>query len=217
MMEEEGREERQLQAVSEGDSNSEVLSVEGVHPSLDISDILRTTPTGQEDITPTLTPTLSPQPPTLPVAQHRSPPLEPSVTVINSGPSDREGEGQGEGEAVSYGVGLEAAEQAIPELPYSEEVRESRDFRLVSVGGEEIRIDLRQLQPYRKIVQHAGGYAREHCVVHLLFHARCLRVQVTLTRAQRQWWWCTRGTCPQGACPTTTRSSHSSSSKFCCL
>lgn len=156
---EEGGEQSQLQTalVSDCDSNSEVLSVEEVQPSLDISDIPRTTPTGQEDVTPTLTPTLSPQPPTLPVAQHRPPPLEPSVTVISTGPSD--GDGEAEGGAVAYGLASETADQPIPELPYSEEVRESRDFRLVSVGGEEIRIDLRQLQPYRKIVQHAGGCA----------------------------------------------------------
>ena len=60
---------------------SDIISVEEVHPNLDIQDV-RDKPTGQEDVTPTLTPTMSPQPPaTIPI-QYTPPPLEPSVTVL---------------------------------------------------------------------------------------------------------------------------------------
>ena len=48
----------------------------------------------------------------------------------------------------------------IPELDVKEELHETRDFRIVNVGGEEIRVDLKQLEDYRPIVAHAGMFAR---------------------------------------------------------
>ncbi|XP_011404648.2 PREDICTED: protein prune homolog [Amphimedon queenslandica] len=46
---------------------------------------------------------------------------------------------------------------AIPEYTPEEESKDTRDFRLVMIGGEERRISLKLIELYRPIVQH-GGY-----------------------------------------------------------
>ena len=44
----------------------------------------------------------------------------------------------------------------IPEYSFKQEAEDLRKHRLVQVGGEEKNIDMDIVQPYRKIIQHAG-------------------------------------------------------------
>ncbi len=46
----------------------------------------------------------------------------------------------------------------IPEYSVEEETKESRTYRLIQLGGEEVTINLSLIQPYKKIVQHAGWW-----------------------------------------------------------
>ena len=72
-------------------------------------------------------------------ADERSVPLEPTVTVVT--PSH------------------EKSQEDIPPIPeytLREEVEQSRTYRFVSVGGEETNVNMAIVQPYRKILQHAG-------------------------------------------------------------
>lgn len=112
---------------------------------------MRDTPTGQEDVTPTLTPNISPVPaPTLSVQSGSTePPLEPDVRVISNDPEGAESTPQDT-------PSMDHEQRNIPEIPYDEEVKETRNFRVVRVAGDELRIDLRQIKPYRGIIEHAG-------------------------------------------------------------
>ena len=44
----------------------------------------------------------------------------------------------------------------IPEYSYKQESDDLRKHRLVKVGEEQMNIDMDLVQPYRKIIQHAG-------------------------------------------------------------
>lgn len=44
----------------------------------------------------------------------------------------------------------------IPEYSFEQEAEELRKHRLVRIGEEEKNIDMDIVQPYRKIIQHAG-------------------------------------------------------------
>lgn len=72
-------------------------------------------------------------------ADEHSAPLEPTVTVVT--PPKKKSQ-----EAVP----------PIPEYTPQEEAEQSRKFRFVNVGGEKVTINMTTVQPYRKIVQHAG-------------------------------------------------------------
>ena len=69
------------------------------------------------------------------------PPLEPVVTVVSA-----------------------KGEVPIPEYSIKEETEEVRTHRFVSVAGEEYVINMTLVEPYRKIVQHAGGCGCGWCV-----------------------------------------------------
>ena len=72
-------------------------------------------------------------------ADERSAPLEPTVTVVT--PSQEKSQED---------------TPPIPEYTLREEVEQSRAYRFVSVGGEETTVNMTIVQPYRKILQHAG-------------------------------------------------------------
>lgn len=81
-----------------------------------------------------------------------SAPLEPTVTVLTK--SEKEGESKLSGTVhVSY-----KTEEApvIPEYSFKQEADDLRKHRLVQVGEEEKNVDMDIVQPYRKIIQHAG-------------------------------------------------------------
>lgn len=44
----------------------------------------------------------------------------------------------------------------IPEYSYKQESDDLRKHRLVQVGEEQMNINMDLVQPYRKIIQHAG-------------------------------------------------------------
>lgn len=44
----------------------------------------------------------------------------------------------------------------IPEYSFKQEAEDLRKHRLVRIGEEEKNIDMDVVQPYRKIIQHAG-------------------------------------------------------------
>ena len=44
----------------------------------------------------------------------------------------------------------------IPEYSHKQESDDLRRHRLVHIGEEEMNIDMDLVQPYRKIIQHAG-------------------------------------------------------------
>ena len=46
----------------------------------------------------------------------------------------------------------------IPEYSFKQEAEDLRKHRLVRIGEEEKNIDMDVVQPYRKIIQHAGIY-----------------------------------------------------------
>ena len=50
---------------------------------------------------------------------------------------------------------------AIPEYTPEEESKDTRSFRVVTIGGEERRISLKLIEQYRPIVQHGGKSLRE--------------------------------------------------------
>jgi len=66
------------------------------------------------------------------------------------------------------------SQEAIPPIPEytpQEEAEQSRKFRFVNVGGEKVTINMTTVQPYRKIIHHAGQRRQ-------LFTAVCLHVTV---------------------------------------
>ncbi len=60
--------------------------------------------------------------------------------------------------AIPSGGGAEATPGVplIPEYSVEEEKKDSRTYRLIQVGGEEVTVNLALIEPYKKIVQHAG-------------------------------------------------------------
>lgn len=71
--------------------------------------------------------------------------------------------GEGEsGEAVHVSYKREVASN-IPEYSFEEEAEDLRKHRLVQIGGEEKNIDMDIVQPYRKIIQHAGMLVMLQC------------------------------------------------------
>ncbi len=81
-------------------------------------------------------------------AEH-SAPLEPTVVVLTKpGSDDPSG-------AVHVSYKTEVAPD-IPEYSFKEEAEDLRKHKLVRIGEEEKNIDMDIVQPYRKIIQHAG-------------------------------------------------------------
>lgn len=74
-------------------------------------------------------------------ADEHSAPLEPTVTVVTPPKTKKKSQ-----EAIP----------PIPEYTPQEEAEQSRKFRFVNVGGEKVTINMTTVQPYRKIIQHAG-------------------------------------------------------------
>lgn len=86
-----------------------------------------------------------------------STPLEPTVVVLTKpGTDDPSG-------AVHVSYKTEVA-PSIPEYSFKQEAEDLRKHRLVRIGEEEKNIDMDIVQPYRKIIQHAGV-----CVYHKVY------------------------------------------------
>lgn len=83
-----------------------------------------------------------------------SAPLEPTVVVLTKPGSEGGGTPTG---AVHVSYKTEVAPN-IPEYSFKQEAEDLRKHRLVRIGEEEKNIDMDIVQPYRKIVQHAGMY-----------------------------------------------------------
>ena len=81
-------------------------------------------------------------------AEH-STPLEPTVVVLTKPGTDNPTG------AVHVSYKTEVAPN-IPEYSFKQEAEDLRKHRLVRIGEEEKNIDMDVVQPYRKIVQHAG-------------------------------------------------------------
>ncbi len=85
-------------------------------------------------------------------------PLEPTVTILSSKKSV-EDHSSPTGE-VPTGLVPKGRKQAnpgaIPEYSSTEECKERRSHRYVSVDGDETTISMDMVNPYRKIIQHAG-------------------------------------------------------------
>ena len=89
-------------------------------------------------------------------------PLEPTITVLTN-PSD--------GNASPPCTTLSSAHvvqkgrtdvNVIPEYSSTEECKDRRSHLLVSVGGEETTISMELVEPYKKVVQHAGQFITYH-------------------------------------------------------
>ena len=59
--------------------------------------------------------------------------------------------------------------ERIPELSASEELEEERRWRSFRVGVNEIQIDLKAIQPYRRVLSHGGYFDAEKRVAIILF------------------------------------------------
>ena len=81
-----------------------------------------------------------------------SAPIEPTVTVLTKSGNEKESNPSG---AVHVKYKTEMAPN-IPEYSFKQEAEDLRKHRLVQIGEEEKNIDMDVVQPYRKIVQHAG-------------------------------------------------------------
>lgn len=46
--------------------------------------------------------------------------------------------------------------QPIPEFTAEEEYKEAKHWRGVEVGGKQRKIDLRVIEPYKKVLSHGG-------------------------------------------------------------
>ena len=44
----------------------------------------------------------------------------------------------------------------IKEYSAEEEQKDTRRFRVVTVGEESVKIDMEKVEPYRKVIQHMG-------------------------------------------------------------
>ena len=53
----------------------------------------------------------------------------------------------------------------IKEYSAEEEQKDTRRFRLVTVGDESVKIDMEEVEPYRKVIQHMG-----ECIFQILFY-----------------------------------------------
>jgi hypothetical protein len=60
---------------------------------------------------------------------------------------------------------IESSVSSIPEYSSREEHEDQRTFRYVSIDGEERRISLKLIEPYRNIVQHGGYTGNERTAV----------------------------------------------------
>ena len=60
----------------------------------------------------------------------------------------------------------------IPEYSFKQEAEDLRKHRLVRIGEEEKNIDMDVVQPYRKIIQHAGTHI--NCVSVSMYHKVCV-------------------------------------------
>jgi len=59
--------------------------------------------------------------------------------------------------------------ERIPELTAAEELEEERCWRSFFVGVNEIQIDLKAIQPYRRVLSHGGYFDAEKRVAIILF------------------------------------------------
>ncbi|XP_034242640.1 protein prune homolog 2 [Thrips palmi] len=62
--------------------------------------------------------------------------------------------------------------EAIPELTAAEERSEARHWRTVTVAGEERRIDMKVIEPYKRVLSH-GGYLSAGCHNAIIVFSAC--------------------------------------------
>ncbi|KAJ1527034.1 hypothetical protein ONE63_008577 [Megalurothrips usitatus] len=66
----------------------------------------------------------------------------------------------------------EVTPEAIPELTAAEERSEARHWRTVTVAGEERRIDMKVIEPYKRVLSH-GGYLSAGCHNAIIVFSAC--------------------------------------------
>lgn len=66
----------------------------------------------------------------------------------------------------------ERTPEAIPELTAAEERSEARHWRTVTVAGEERRIDMKVIEPYKRVLSH-GGYLSAGCHNAIIVFSAC--------------------------------------------
>lgn len=59
--------------------------------------------------------------------------------------------------------------ETIPEFSAAEEQAEIRQWKSFAVGQSEIQIDLKAIQPYRRVISHGGYFDAEKKVAIILF------------------------------------------------
>ena len=64
----------------------------------------------------------------------------------------------------------EGAQEAIPEYSAAEERRDSALWRNVAIGEQEHRVDMKCIEPYRKVVSHGGTRTHAHARTHAHTH-----------------------------------------------
>jgi hypothetical protein len=57
----------------------------------------------------------------------------------------------------------------IPELTASEELERERQWKSFRVGVSEVQIDVKAIQPYRRVLSHGGYFDAEKKVAIILF------------------------------------------------
>ncbi len=91
-------------------------------------------------------------PAVLGVAKDQQFPLEPNITILSSPPAEEDSSPHKKNTSSKSS----AKPKPIPEYSSAEEFKERRSHQIVSVGGEENVISLNMVEPYKKIIQHAG-------------------------------------------------------------
>jgi hypothetical protein len=64
------------------------------------------------------------------------------------------------------------AQEPIPEYTAAEERRDSLLWRSVAIGDQEHRVDMKCIEPYRRVVSHGGEHAHAQMHAHRCTHAR---------------------------------------------
>ncbi|XP_052127291.1 protein prune homolog 2 [Frankliniella occidentalis] len=67
---------------------------------------------------------------------------------------------------------VEMTPEAIPELTAAEERSEARHWRTVTVAGDERRIDMKVIEPYKRVLSH-GGYLSAGCHNAIIVFSAC--------------------------------------------
>ncbi|CAL8249344.1 unnamed protein product [Merluccius merluccius] len=61
--------------------------------------------------------------------------------------------------------GEACAQEAIPEYSAAEERRDSALWRSVAIGDQEHRVDMKCIEPYRRVVSHGGYYGDQNAII----------------------------------------------------